>query len=491
MQVDSATFCADAQLLNEPISTAWITFYRAMEGLPLNAEQQELFCKCAGREKYEARIYTEATAIVGRRGQKTSTALKFLLWKCVTDSFKSPSNKSAPPRPGAHAKVLWVPVIAQDTRTSTDILRTLASLISNSPILSQEVLEIRAHELFLKNGIAFVGLPASKASVRSRSCPFVFLDELAFVSIEGATDRELVRQVKPSMLEFGNARRLLKASTPWQSSGVIHEEFSQRNENHDILVWQASTQTMKPTIDPQDLAKEKAADELYYCREFLAEFVSDIQGFLPIGDITSATQSWRELPPTPGQHCVAALDASGLTGGDVFTYGVGTESAGNSTVLLLRGWRRAAVPQVCDEIKALRDLYGVRSIVADQYSFSFLAELMRQRDIELVQLPFTSRSKPEIYFGLKNSLAQGTMQLPAHPEALRELRALESVRLSGGGYKIGAPRGQHDDYATVLALLAHSLKEGANREPWVAYVSLYDSQDDDCPTGRGGWQKLG
>ena len=33
--------------------------------------------------------------------------------------------------------------------------------------------------------------------------------------------------------------------------------------------------------------------------------------------------------------------------------------------------------------------------------------------------------------------------------------ALESVRTSGGAYKISAPRGLHDDYATVLALLAY------------------------------------
>ena len=128
---------------------------------------------------------------------------------------------------------------------------------------------------------------------------------------------------------------------------------------------------------------------------------------------------------------------------------------------LLRGWRRATVPQVCDEIAALCKAYSITSILADQYSFSFLQELLRERGVALEQLAFTASSKVEIYFSLKNFLAQGRMQLPDHPEMLRELRALESVRTSRGNYKIGAPRssGQHDDYVTVLALLAHRLTQ--------------------------------
>ena len=42
------------------------------------------------------------------------------------------------------------------------------------------------------------------------------------------------------------------------------------------------------------------------------------------------------------------------------------------------------------------------------------------------------RSKPEAFLDLKLSLAQGRAQLLDHPEALRELRMLESKRTSGG-----------------------------------------------------------
>lgn len=170
------------------------------------------------------------------------------------------------------------------------------------------------------------------------------------------------------------------------------------------------------------------------------------------------------------------MDASGLTGGDAFTFGIG--HIDGSAVDVLRGWRRAAVPEVCDEIASLCCACRVREIVADQYSFSFLAELMRQREIALEQLAFSARSKPELYFDMKNALSQGQIRLPNHPEMAKELRSLESLRTSGGNYRVGAPRGMHDDYVTVLALLANKIERGVACEPICAFIDLNDTEQE-------------
>jgi hypothetical protein len=359
-----------------------------------------------------------------------------------------------------------IPIIAQDTRVARSILQMAEALVLGSPLLSGEVAEVLARELIFKNGIAFATFPASKASVRGLSSPGCLLDEYAWVSIEGASDVELVRQVRPAMIQFGNSRRLLKLSTPWQRSGVLYDEYSQRLARPDLLVWQASTQTMTPRIAAEDLERERLADPAYYSREFEAQFTDDNEAFIPATDTAAAIAVWKELAPDSALSYTAALDASGLSGGDRFVVAVGHLRPEGQVVDLLRGWQRAAVPQVLDEIASLCRAYRIRRIVADQYSFSFVAELLRQRDIELAQQNFSARSKPEIFFALKNALAAGQMQLPNHPEMIRELRALESTRLSGGGYKIGAPRGMHDDYVTTLALLAHSGSQ-PQRTPWV------------------------
>lgn len=479
--VDFETFCADPQLLGEPISPAWVTFFRAVEGLALDEEGTALFCACTGRETYEPRIYTEATGICGRRAEKTSTSLKYLIWKSLFAGWEKHGSRLR--RTARAVRRLRVPIIAQDTRVSNDILRTAESLILDSPVVSKEVADVRVREIVFRNGVSLVVLPASKASVRGFTCPAALLDELAWVSIEGADENELVRQVKPSMIQFGQLRRLLKFSTIWLSdSGVIVDDFTHRAERPNVLVWQASTATMTPRIDPEELARERAADPIYFAREYEAQFTAggDLEAFLPGPDIHAAVRGWRELAADARSYYVAALDASGLTGGDRFTFGIASADESGATVSCLRGWRRATVGEVLDEIASLCRQFRIDQVEADQYSYAFIAELLRQRGIHLSQLAFTARSKPELYFDLKNSLSQGRLSLPDHPEMVRELRALEALRTSGGNYKIGAPRGQHDDFVTVLALLANRIRRSEPQEPIACVISLDESPVTDA-----------
>jgi len=225
---------------------------------------------------------------------------------------------------------------------------------------------------------------------------------------------------------------------------------------------------MTDRVDRSLLDEERRNDPAYFAREYEALFTADSESFLPLGDINAAIIAGRSEVP-PSQHLkgsyIAAIDASSLTGRDRFVFGIahravrGSSGGVGPALDLLRGWTRSPVPQVCDEIAALAKAYGVRTIVADQHGYIFLHQLMADRGIQLRQLAFTVRSKPEVFLDLKLSLAQGRAQLLDHPEALRELRMLESKRTSGGNYTISAPRGAHDDYACVIALLAHETKQ--------------------------------
>jgi hypothetical protein len=456
-----ATFCEE--ILGEPISKAWVTFFAAVEGLPLDAEGVELFCQCTGRSAYVQQVHVEATGICGRRSEKSSSAIKFLLWRALFAGYETQVRRSWFKRLGRHTERLRFVLIAQDMRVAGDAKRTAEALCLGSPVVSREIAEILANELVFKNGVSLICLPASKASVRGMTVPCCLIDEMAFISIEGADDKELLRSIRPSMLQFAQTRRLLKMTTPWMRSGIAYSEFSQRAERPDLLVWQASTETMTPRISHEELERERTNDPTYYEREYMARFVSDLETFLPWPDIHAAVQHWTERPPEPEPFYIAALDASGLTGGDTFTFGIGHSADAGFVVDVLRGWRRAAVPQVCDEISSVCKAFRVRNVIADQFAFTFLSELLRQRDIGLDQLTFSARSKPELFFDLKNMLAQGKIQLPDNPEMIRELRALESTRTSGGNYKICAPRGMHDDYVTVLAILSNKVKRSKQK----------------------------
>ena len=472
--VDFETFCSDSQLLDEPISKPWAVTFKALDGLPLTHDELPIWRQLTGLDAYQPRQRHQLCAMKGRRAQGTKTGLKYLLHSAHTINFQQYAPRG---------ERLFVPIILQNRDIAREVMTTLAGFYSRSSVLAAEVLEIYRTEVALRNGIVFSVATCSYRAPRGFSAPLGMCDELGIWRQTGSdVDREVIRSLTPAQVQFPN-RKLILLGTPWVRAGVLFERWERRFENNDCLFVHAPTPLMNPLIPAEELEKERTADPQNYAREFEATWSTELDQFLPDTDIVAATYDWRELPPSEALPYAAALDASGLSGGDRFTFGVAHGGEGGVVVDLLRGWRRAAVPQVCDEIAGLCKLYRVRKVVADQYSFVFLSELMRQRDVGLEQLAFTARSKPELYFDLKNALAQGRLQLPDHPEALRELRALESLRTTGGNYKIGAPRGQHDDFVTVLALLANRLKRTSAQslEGFNVFVQYNSGPAPDAP----------
>jgi hypothetical protein len=464
-KISFAAFCAD--VLGEPISPAWIAAYKALDGEKLSPVEIEAWRLMTGQEDYVARDLRELVAIKGRRAQGSKTACKFLVYKIHTGDYR---------RFAAKTDRLHVPVIAQVRETAREIMSYLHSFYENSDALRSEVYELFKQSIELKNGFVLSVQTCSYRAPRGITAPLALLDEVGVWRFEGSdVDHEVVRSLTPAMVQFPT-RKLILLGSPWVKAGVLFERWERRAESADRLVLHCPTPLMNPMISAEDLAREEQNDPQNYRREFLAEWLDDVDQFLPDGDISAAILSGvRESPAAEflKGHYYAALDASGLTGKDKFTLAIGHRSVKGSSGVgikfdVLRGWSRAPVSAVCDEIAVVLKGFGLHSVVADQFGFSFLHELLSQRGIEVRQLPFTTRSKPEIMLELKTGLAQGRIHLLDHPESLRELRILESRRTSGGNYSIAAPRGQHDDYACVIALLAYTAKQGGDSGGFLA-----------------------
>ena len=451
-KISFAAFCRD--ILGEPISRAWDVVYRAFDGEPLREDELELFRTLSGREEYAPNSVHELVAVKGRRAHGTKTACKYLCYKIHTADFRSHATKS---------DRLHVPVILQTRDVAREVMAYFSSFYEQSDALRGEVAEILKNSIELKTKFIISVGTCSYRAPRGITAPLALLDEVGVWRVEGAdVDREVVRSLTPAMVQFPN-RKLILLGSPWIKAGVLFERFERRMESSsDRLVVHCPTPLMNPLIPAEELAREEASDPQNYRREFLAEWLDDVDQFLPDSDIAIAIRSGvREVPFSPALAggYIAAIDASGLSGKDRFTFAIARGNAGEGIAFdVLRGWQRQAVGIVCDEIAALLKVYGLRSVIADQFGYAFLRELLSQRGIEMIQLPFTSRSKPEIFLDLKLALSQGRIQLLDHSESLRELRMLESRRTSGGNYSISAPRGQHDDYATVIALVGHRAK---------------------------------
>jgi hypothetical protein len=467
-QISFAAFCRD--ILQEPISASWIAAYKAFDGLPLTNSELELWRAMSGREDCSLRDYPELTAIKGRRSQGTKTACKYLAYKIHTENYR---------RYAAKGDRLRVPIVAQSKDVAREIVSYLTDFYSNTDLRSEvEADGLLKGSIDLKNGFVVSVQTCSFRAPRGITAPLALCDEVGIWRAEGADiDREVVRSLTPAMIQFPN-RKLILLGSPWTKVGVLFDRWERRFEDCDRLVLHCPTPLMNSTIPAAELERERISDPQNYRREFLAEWLDDVDQFLPDSDISAAIRTGvREQPFVAAlkSQYVAAIDASGLSGKDRFTFAIAHRSVRDKDQVgvnldLLRGWNRRGVRDVVDEIALTLKAYSLKTVYADQFGFPFLKELLSQRGIEVIQLPWSARNKPEIFLALKLGLSQGNLKLLDHPESLRELRLLECRRTSGGHSAISAPRGQHDDYACVIAMLHHECKR--NEDSGFCFIAV-------------------
>ena len=458
-KISFEAFCRDVLL--EPISPAWVAAYKSFEGKPLNESDLEIYRELSGRQEYTSGTARgELWCIKGRRSAGTKTAAKFVTY--LISVHGSEYRQFAAKRDRLHALV-----VLQSREIARETMNYFASFY-NDTVLSSEVVEVLKNSIELKSGFIVSVATCSYRAPRGLSVPICLLDETGAWRTEGVDlDMEVYKSIRPAMIQFKNSR-LIGLGSPWTQSGLLWSCWQHRFERADRLVLHTPTEKMNPLIAKEELAREEAADPQNYAREFMAQFTSDIDSFIPPGDVDAAVQNGiREMAPIETRAYFAALDASGLQGRDRFTLAVCHRSGGSHgmgiTYDLLRSWSRAGVGEVVAEIATILKSYKIKRVTGDQFGAQFLRELLLQKGIDMKILPFTARSKPEIMLEFKLALSQGRVRLLDHPESLRELRSLESKRTSGGHFTISAPRNLHDDLAIVLALLNHSCKSSENR----------------------------
>ena len=240
-------FCAE--VCEEPLSPAWQTFYAAVDGRELTSEESLLFERCAGRP-YVARSHRTAVAICGRNSQKTWSSLKRSVYRAVFDTSFITIRR------GERPAVIF---FAQDLRVGGEAMAYAKSLFQR-PLLRAEVIDERASELFLRNGVIIRILPASVRSPRGWRIFDANLDEASMYETDtGSSNQDvlILQSVGPAMSLFGDVAETRIISTPWRREGAVWEYFQRRNEHLDAIVWQADTVTMNPSFPVEEINRAR------------------------------------------------------------------------------------------------------------------------------------------------------------------------------------------------------------------------------------------
>jgi hypothetical protein len=422
---------------------AWFVFLKALFALPMIKGDREIYHQATGREMVSETPFREAWVVAGRRsGKSFMAALVGVFLAC----FKDYREQLAP---GERAVIL---VLAADRSQAQVVFRYIKGFLTSTPMLARLVEAERAESIDLVNRVTLQVGTCSFKSIRGLTLAAAVCDEVSFWRDDTATDPalEVLRALRPALATIPNSL-LLCISSPYARSGPLYQAHRDHfgKDNSDVLVWQAATRTMNPTIDQGIIERDMALDPEAARSEWEAEFRSDLASFLDPEAIEAVTVQGRyELPPIKSVRYEAFVDPSGGRK-DAATLAL-AHAEGNLVVLdVARQWPSPHDPaSVVGEMAGILKSYGLRRVTGDRYAGAWPEQEFMKHGIVYRT---ATKDKSALYLELLPLVLSGRVELLDNKWLFNELRSLERRTRSAGRERVDHPPRGHDDIANSVA----------------------------------------
>jgi hypothetical protein len=423
--------------------TNWFVFLRVVFGLNLDDRELAAFKKFTGRTAPLPAGYLEATLVVGRRGGKS-------LILALIAAFLAAFYDWSPYLTGGERGTIMV--VSADRKSAKSIFRYLKEMLS-IPLLAGLIERDLQEAIDLTNGITIEILAANFKTTRSRTCLAALLDEEAFwPTDEGMAnpDVEIVNAIRPSMATVPRAM-LLKASSPYARRGDLYDDYRRHfgQDDSTVLVWNASTRDMNPSVPEAFVAREYERDPAHAAAEYGGQFRTDIESFISREAIESCVVRGRyELPPLASVDHFAFIDPSGGSA-DSMTMAICHREGDRAVLDVIREVAPPFSPEnVVSEFAQLLKTYRISSVVGDKYAGVWPAERFSAHGIRYEP---SAKPKSDLYRDFLPILNGGRAELLDHPKLIAQLCSLERRTARGGRDSIDHPPNQHDDVANAVA----------------------------------------
>jgi hypothetical protein len=210
--------------------------------------------------------------------------------------------------------------------------------------------------------------------------------------------------------------------------------------------------------------------------EYLAQFRTDVEGFVSPEIVEACVGDFQEMSPTAGFVYSGFVDPSG--GSDAaMTLAIGHKAT--TAEIVIDEVRPPFDPvAVVDNFAALLKTYRISRVLGDHYGGEFVKEPFRKQGInyEVCKTP-----KSDLFRDLLPLLNSRHITLPQHNRLIAQIVGLERrVSRAGKDSIAHTPQGQ-DDVVHAVAGCAAALHKGF-------YDPFMGCGDDDDPDGRRAWQ---
>jgi hypothetical protein len=451
---------------------AWRAFLAALFGLEMDAGERELFKRCTGREEPPGAPLCEGWLIVGRRGGKSFILSLIAVFLAAFKDWRPYLS------PGERAVVM---LVAADKKQARVLLGYIRALIQNVHMLRPLIERETSEAIDLTNGVSIEVFTCSYRTIRGRTVVAALLDEVSFWRSDDSAspDHEILAAIRPAMATVPGAV-LLAASSPYARRGVLYQAHRDHfGKDGPILVWQAPTRTMNPSVPKRIIAEAYERDPSSAAAEFGAQFRSDIEAFIDRIAVEAVVIAKRlELPPIEGESYVAFCDPSGGRQDSMtlaIAHGVGREVAVLDAV---REVRPPFSPEaVVAEFEELLRSYGLATVRGDRYAGEWPREVFEKNGIAYLT---AGKPKSAIYVDALPGINSGKVELLDLPRLINQICSLERRTARGGRDSIDHPPGGHDDIANAALGAIWLVRERRPAEPRIRVLG----DDDTLPPGH-------
>ena len=446
--IDIITAMMDPQLFGGTFAgsswDAWRVLLKAAFGLGLALPwEHQLYRRCTGRSVVPTTQVRELWMPTGRRGGKSRVmALVAVFVAC----FRSYTNILAP---GELGKVV---VVAADRQQARVVFQYVWALLDGSAILRRMVASKTRESIQLRNRIDIEIHTASFRSTRGYTIVAFIGDECAFWRDETSAnpDAEILTAIRPAMATVPGAL-LLMISSPYARRGALHETHARyfgKNDS-DVLVWQAESRTMNPTLPQSVVDRAYEEDAASASAEYGAQFRRDVEGFVSLEVVEACTVAGRhEIPPMPSTKYFGFVDPSGGSQ-DSMTLAIAHVEG---DVTMLDAIREVAPPfspdTVVADFCALLKTYRVPVVVGDRYAGLWPREVFAKNGI---RYDASAEPKSALYSSMLPPLNSGKVELLDNKRLRAQLVSLERRTSRGGKDSIDHPPRGRDDVANATA----------------------------------------
>jgi hypothetical protein len=271
---------------------------------------------------------------------------------------------------------------------------------------------------------------------------------------------------------------LIGISTPYRKAGLFFKKFAAHyGKESDILVVRAPSMTLNPTLDQATIDQAFAEDPALAAAEWMAQFRSDIEGFVDYEVVRSCVGGHHEMAPLAQNRYHAFTDPSGGSGTDSFTLAISHKEGDRLVIDAVCERKPPFNPEtVVDDFAVFLKNYRVTRVIGDRYAGEWPREQFRKRGIGYV---CSEKVKSDLYRDLLPLLNSGRIVLPKSDRLINQLTGLERRTARSGRDSIDHAPGGIDDLANVVAGAADLImmaERNANTGSGVGIYSQFADQ---------------